>query len=266
MATIRANGLDVGYDVDGPEAGPPLVLLHGATSLGSEDWAAQRPALARSFRVYLPDARSHGRTRWDVADGWSSGLLVDDLLAFADELSLERFDLAGFSMGAMTALEFAVRHPSRLRTVALAAISTPREPRASVARGLMDPARADADPAWRATLARRHDGGQGVDAWRRLLPTIAADVVSQPLLTPLELRSATVPALVLVGDRDPFVPVDQAWNLMRHLPDGRLFVAPDCGHEVTARRPGLVNDALAGFYRATAATRTVPSTGTSPGT
>ena len=265
MATIRANGLDVGYDVDGADDAPPVVLLHGATSLGAEDWAAQRPALARSFRVYLPDARGHGRSHWDVANGWSSELLVEDLLAYVDALGLEQFDLAGFSMGAMTALMFAVRHGHRLRTVALAAISTPREPRASVARRLMDPARVDADPTWRAALARRHDEGQGVDAWRRLLPAIAADVASQPLLTPRDLRSVTVPALVLVGDRDPFVPVDHAWGLMRQLPDGRLFVAPDCGHEVTARRPGLVNDALAGFYRATASSRTPPSGGSSTG-
>ena len=39
MPTIRANGLEIGYDVHG--AGPPLVLLHGATSLGREDYAAQ---------------------------------------------------------------------------------------------------------------------------------------------------------------------------------------------------------------------------------
>ncbi|HET9681822.1 MAG TPA: hypothetical protein VFP19_07270, partial [Candidatus Limnocylindrales bacterium] len=35
--------------------------------------------------------------------------------------------------------------------------------------------------------------------------------------------------------------------------DGRLFVAPDCGHEVTVKRAGLFNEAAAGFYRASAA-------------
>ena len=119
----------------------------------------------------------------------------------------------------------------------------------------MDPARADADPTWKATLARRHDAGQGVDAWRRLLPAIAEDVASQVLLTPRDLRRIELPTLVCVGDRDPFVPVDHAWGLMRQLPDARLLVAPDCGHEVTARKPALVNEALAGFYRATAARR-----------
>jgi pimeloyl-ACP methyl ester carboxylesterase len=74
MPTIRANGLDIGYDVLG--AGPPLVLLHGSTSTGRADFAAQLPmfekafspvsarrprprphALGRSRRLHLRDAR-----------------------------------------------------------------------------------------------------------------------------------------------------------------------------------------------------------------
>jgi pimeloyl-ACP methyl ester carboxylesterase len=254
VPTVRANGLDVGYDLDEPAdadaSTPTLILLHGATSIGADDWAAQRPLLARTFRVYLPDARGHGRTRWDVADGWTHGQLVDDLEGFVDALGIDRFHLAGFSMGAMTALTYAARHPERLRTLLVASITTQREPRASVARRLMDPARADADPAWRAVLARRHDAGQGVDAWRRLLPAIAADVIVHPLLTLGEMRNVEVPTLLCVGDRDPFAPVDHVWGMKRQLPDAQLFVAPNCGHEVMARRPALFNEAMMAFYRA----------------
>jgi len=57
--------------------------------------------------------------------------------------------------------------------------------------------------------------------------------------------------MVVCGDRDPFVPTEHAAGLARQLPAGRLFIAPDCGHEVMARRPGLFNEAMAGFYRST---------------
>ena len=253
MPTIRANGLDIAYDVHG--AGPPLVLLHGATSSGREDFAAQIPLFSKAFRLYLPDARGHGGTRWDAADGFRYDWLVDDLAAFVDALGLETFHVVGFSMGAMTALQYAVRSADRIRTMTIVGITTQREPRASVARRLMDPARADRDdPAWAALLGRRHDSGQGEGAWRRLLPAIAADVAIQPLLSPRDLRRITPPVLVACGDRDPFVPVDHAWGISRQLPDGRLFVAPDCAHEVMTRRPGLFNEALAGFFRSTETT------------
>ena len=60
-----------------------------------------------------------------------------------------------------------------------------------------------------------------------------------------------MPALVAVGDRDPFVPVDQAWALSRQIGDGRLLVLPDAGHELMVRRPGLFNEAAGLFYRTT---------------
>ena len=100
----------------------------------------------------------------------------------------------------------------------------------------------------RGTIRSREDG-----AWQRLMPSIARDVATQPLLSPRELRGVTVPALVAIGDRDPFVPVDHGWGLARQLPDARLLVVPDCGHEVMTRQPALFNAALAGFYRSTAA-------------
>jgi pimeloyl-ACP methyl ester carboxylesterase len=250
VPAIRANGLDIGYDISG--AGPPLVLLHGATSLGREDFAAQLPSMSKAFLVHLPDARGHGRTRWDAANGFRADWLVDDLAGFVDALGLESFHLLGFSMGAMTALHFGARWPERLRTLVAVGITTLREPRASVGRAQMDPQRILArDPAFAATLARRHDAGQGEGAWQRLLPAIAADIASQPLLSPAELHAVDCPAMVVCGDRDPFVPPEHAAGLARQLPDGRLFVVPDCGHEVMARRPGLFNEATSAFYRST---------------
>ena len=111
MPTLRANGLDVAYAVHG--AGPPLVMLHGATSIGADDFAAQIPLFSKGFQLILPDARGHGLTRWDAAEGFEHGWLVDDLVAFVDSLELDTFHLLGFSMGAMTALQFASRWPER---------------------------------------------------------------------------------------------------------------------------------------------------------
>ncbi|HET7030325.1 MAG TPA: alpha/beta hydrolase [Candidatus Limnocylindrales bacterium] len=227
-------------------------MLHGASSVGSRDFAAQIPLFSRRFQLLVPDARGHGRTRWDAANGFRYDWLVEDLAAFVDGLGLASFHLLGFSMGAMTALMFAIRHPERLRTLAIVGITTQREPRLSVLRRLTNLERIDReDPAWARELAARHDPGQGEGAWRRLLAGIADDVAVQPLLAPGDLRRIDAPALVTVGDRDPFVPVDHAWGISRQLGDGRLFVVPGCGHEVTARRPGLFNEALGAFFRST---------------
>jgi pimeloyl-ACP methyl ester carboxylesterase len=243
---IRANGLDIHYTVEGD--GPPLVLLHAATSSALEDWAAQRPALRQHFRLYLPDARGHARTRWDPADGWSYAMLVDDLAAFADVLGLERFHVAGLSMGAATALGFAITDPGRLRSAILVSAAVEREPRSSVARRLLDPDTAERDdPAWVATLARRHDPTQGPGAWKRLLGAIRDEIVALEPFPPERLRMARMPILLAYGDRDPWVPLEQAVWMRRQLPDARLLVVPGTGHVVVAEQPKLFNPAALAF-------------------
>ena len=96
MPSLLANGIEIVYDTIG--AGPPLVVLHGASSSGREDFAAQIPSMSKAFLLYLPDARGHGRTRWDVADGFSQDQLVEDLTGFVDDLGLRTFHLLGFSL------------------------------------------------------------------------------------------------------------------------------------------------------------------------
>ena len=252
MPTLQANGLDVAYSVEG--AGPPVVMLHGASSSAREDWSAQLPSFRKAFRVYLPDARGHGGTRWDTSRGFSTELLVADLAAFVDALGLTTFHLVGFSLGAMTALTYATRHAERLRTLLIAGIDAEREPRTSVARHLMDPDRIARDEsAWAAQLDRRHGPVQGPGAWRDLMRAIANDVATQPLLTPAELREIRVPTLLAYGDREVFAPLPHVVALYRQLPDARLLVAPDCDHQVMVSRPALFNDAAAAFYRETEA-------------
>ena len=75
MPRVHANGIDIHYTVEG--AGPPMIMLHGATSAAAEDYAAQRPAFRQAFRLHLVDARGHAGTRWDVRDGFSRDMLVD---------------------------------------------------------------------------------------------------------------------------------------------------------------------------------------------
>jgi pimeloyl-ACP methyl ester carboxylesterase len=249
MPTILANGLTIAYDVVG--AGPPLLVLHGATTSGGQDLASQLDRLATAFLVYLPDARGHGGSSWDPELGIRTADLVSDARAFADELGLDTFHLLGFSMGAMTALHVAATWPERVRTLVVAGISPDREPRASVVRRTLDPDRIEReDPGWARMLRARHDA-QEPGRWRRLLPAVIADVAAQPLLTPAQLRRIDPPGLVATGDRDPFVPVDQAAALARALPDGRLLVVPDAGHEVIAERPAVFGAAIADFYRDT---------------
>ncbi len=207
--------------------------------------------MAAAFQVFLPDARGHGRTRWDVADGFRADWLVDDLTAFVDALGLATFHLVGYSMGGMTALGFAARHPARLRTLVVAGITTAREPRASVVRRLMDPARIERDePDWAADLARL-DQTQGRVRGATWSSAVAADVASQPLLTPVELHGISAPTLVMCGDRDPHRAGRPGRRSRTHGPR-RAAVRRARRRARPHQRPtGPVREAMLDFYRST---------------
>ncbi len=247
-ASVRANGLEVSYSTEGH--GPPLLLLHGATSMGTHDWGAQRPLLRAEFRLYMPDARGHHRTLFDVDGGWSRDVLVDDALAFADALGLERFHVMGLSMGAGTAVRLASRYPQRVSSmIAISPVLDP-EPAAHIASRRLDPEAIVRDePVWVEELVQRHDTHQGPGHWQRLARAIRDDTQDLTAPSPQELRRIRLPVLLAYGDRDPWVPLAQAVRIKRQLPDASLLVVPECGHVVEVERPSVFNPAMMQFLR-----------------
>jgi 3-oxoadipate enol-lactonase len=108
---INANGISINYQIDGPERAPWLVLSNSLmTSLAM--WDDQVDALETSYRVLRYDQRGHGGTQ--ATDGkYSFDILVADVIALLDALAVKRAHFAGISMGGMTALFLAQRHPDR---------------------------------------------------------------------------------------------------------------------------------------------------------
>ena len=137
---------------------------------------AQRRCLPTRLPA-LPGRRARPR-RHDVGrrDGWSAETCSSRTWRRSSTRSGSRpSTCVGFSMGAMTALTFATRHPERLRTAIISGIDVQREPRTSVARRAHGPGAHRARGAGLGgALERRHGPVQGAGAWRRLLPAIAA--------------------------------------------------------------------------------------------
>ena len=109
-----------GDDSDPARPGTPIVLLHGLTATRRYVVMGSRTLERSGLRVIGYDARGHGRSSaasnpaaYDYED------LARDLGAVLDALGLERAILAGASMGAHTALRFALRNPARVAALGL---------------------------------------------------------------------------------------------------------------------------------------------------
>ncbi len=109
---IKANGISINYQVDGPDGAPWLVLSNSlATNLTM--WDDQARELGRAFRVLRYDQRGHGLTE-APAGRYPFDLLIADALALMDALAIRKAHFAGLSMGGATALGLAQKHADRL--------------------------------------------------------------------------------------------------------------------------------------------------------
>ena len=108
------NGLKMYYEIRGQ--GEPLVLLHGAFMAITDEWSDLANELAKTRKVIAVEMQGHGRTA-DIKRDISYENLADDVTTILDYLKIERADLVGYSLGAGTAMECAIRHPEKVRKV-----------------------------------------------------------------------------------------------------------------------------------------------------
>jgi pimeloyl-ACP methyl ester carboxylesterase len=101
-------------------SGPPLVILHGLYG-SSDNWVSIAKSISDRFTVYLPDQRNHGYSPHSPVHDYNS--MTEDLLELVKDLKLEKFFLAGHSMGGKTAVNFALIQPERLYGLLVADIS-----------------------------------------------------------------------------------------------------------------------------------------------
>ena len=112
---VKANGISINYQVDGPDGAPWLVLSNSlATNLTM--WDDQARGLGRALRVLRYDQRGHGLTE-APAGRYPFDLLIADALALMDALAIRKAHFGGLSMGGATALGLAQKHADRLDRV-----------------------------------------------------------------------------------------------------------------------------------------------------
>lgn len=245
----------------GPEDAPVLVLIHGWNLDGAMTFHRIIPALARRFRVVVPDLRNHGRSDWvrgpvEIAD------LADDVAGILDVLGVSRATVLGYSMGGMVVQELARRHPRHVGAMILAAtasypISEMRIPTRIafwLARGGL---RVSLQEIAIGTGEVLHRTGAVQDNHRRwmhqalvkrdadLYYEIGAAVWrfdSRDWIGRLESR-----AMIIIPTADQIVPPDAQYEMAALLPSAELVEFEGGLHESVMNQPGGYVDVITRF-------------------
>lgn len=237
-------------------SGPAVVLPHCWTGSRAVWAPVARRLVHAGHRVVLYDQRGHGASERG-SERLTVDLLGDDLRAVLEQLDVRDAVLAGHSMGGMTVMSCAVRHPEvvaeRASGVVLAATGAfglARQGREQLWRLALAGAALDrliSRPRLGTALVRstfgRAAAREHVEATRRLFCAIAGEVRRDCMvaMAAMDLRHGLArveaPAAVLVGTRDTLTPRPFARAIVEHLPSARLEILPGAGHMLPFERP-----------------------------
>jgi 3-oxoadipate enol-lactonase len=220
----------------GPRDAPPVILLHAVACTGLLTWYPSLHRLAERHRVVAFDQRWHGRgirsPRFSLDD------CAGDVLALADELGLDRFVLAGYSMGGLVAQLTARAAPERVRGLVLCSTGAgfQRGVRQRVALAVFG--RAMRQLRHRARLGVVAESGPVAEPPRRLADqrwalaqfrststwavASAIDEIGRFDSTGW-LHRLRMPASVVVTARDRFIAPDHQRWLARRLPNASSY-------------------------------------------
>jgi 3-oxoadipate enol-lactonase len=244
---MRVDGMHV--EVEGPEGGPPLVLLHGGIGTGRYHWSKQVKGLVGAgYRLHLPDLPGHGRTPVGEAP-YTRDLLVDAVRGYVRGLldaGAPSPIIAGFSMGGHTAMALAQHDHDLIGGLVLIGVSVRDHPGLHRWREKFDPDVLEAAyPLWARQLSRLHEPLGGPDAWRDVCRRDAGGLQVDVDLD--AMAGLEVPTLLARGDRDETVDPAHVAELRATWPHAEELVVPAGGHDVQLTRSRVVQPLLLDF-------------------
>lgn len=267
---IADDGARLAVTVAGPPPGeglPPVVLAHCWTGSRAVWGPVARRLVAAGHRVVLYDQRGHGASSVG-ADPISIDRLGDDLATVVEQFDLRDAVLAGHSMGGMSVMACACRHPllAKERVRGLVLVATAAHGLAGGGRG-----RFWRIVLWRETVNRlmvhprlgrvfvrrtfgRSPAKTHIEATRALFvatpPGVRRDCAEAMSEMDLRhpLREVQTPATVVLGRKDRLIVNRLTRAIVDHAPGARLVELPRAGHMLPLERPDEVTAAIAGSW------------------
>lgn len=216
-----------------PQA-PTLILLHG-NGENHTYFVKQIPAFSPHFRLILMDTRGQGQSTGGDGE-LNFSVFAADLLALMDHLQIAKAHLLGFSDGGNLALTFALAHPERVQSLILNG--------------------ANLEPGG-VKLSTQLPIVLGYGCCRLLSPfshkarqngALLGLMVNHPHIPSQALAALTMPALVIVGERD-MIRDRHSQLIARSLPNAQFVRIPGGDHFCAAKCPEVFNHAVLSFLQ-----------------
>jgi 3-oxoadipate enol-lactonase len=218
------------YTTHGDSSRPPLLLLH-AGGMTRGEWDPFIPTWSQQFRLIIPSALAHGAS--PNVPTISISTMADATLELLDHLNVLSAHLIGSSTGGAVALWLALTTPERVNKLVIFRTSYRSSP--AVHEGVLRMAEPETWRQWRLDkwMSEQHEPQGGPDAWVNVTRKVAAafDPATTDHAHDLgDLATITQPTLLITGDRDNVVPLEDMVAMYRAIPNAALWVLPHATH------------------------------------
>ncbi|MDQ4077623.1 MAG: alpha/beta fold hydrolase [Chloroflexota bacterium] len=218
------------YITRGDSDNPALLLLH-AGGMTRGEWDPFLDSWSKHFYLIVPSALGHGASP-SVLE-LSISAMADAVLELLDHLGVEKAHMLGSSMGGAIALWIVLTEPERVDKLIIFRTSYRSSP--AVHEGVQQMAEPEAWQQWRLDrwMSEQHEPQGGPDAWMEVTKKVADafDPATTEHMHDLgDLATIASPTLIISGDRDPVVPLEDAIAMYRTIPDAALWVVPNATH------------------------------------
>lgn len=260
MSKIQVNGIDIYYELHGPEQAPLLVLNNGILMNAAGSWAFQTKSLSKHYRLLQYDCRGQGQSEHPDAP-YTMELHADDLAALLTALGYEKAHLAGISYGGEVIQAFALKYPERTLSLVLAdTVSEVGAELRIIVESWLDSARtADSNAFFNATVPWNFspafvtaNPGLLADAKKRyaLLDYPAVVRLCECFLDvnfTARLGEIQCPVCILAGGADLLKGPAYAAILKANFPQAEMHLLPGAGHASCWERAQEFNTVVLGF-------------------
>jgi len=214
------NGLNMYYEIHG--SGMPLVLIHGGGSTIQTTFGRVLHLFAKTHKVIAVELQAHGHTA-DIDRPLSFQQDADDVAELLKHLHISKADVFGFSNGASTTLELAIRHPEIVNKIVVASTMYKKEGSYPWFWDMMKHATFEEmpKPLKDAYLKINPDSNALYTMFKRDV----ARMQSFQDINSSDLKAIQAPAFIITGNNDVVSP-EHAVEMYRLLPHARLAILP----------------------------------------
>ena len=260
MPRIKVNGIELYYELHGPDGAPVLVLNNGIIMNAASSWVFQTKVFSASYRVLQYDCRGQGQSD-HPAEAYSMAQHADDLSVLLEVLEIEQAHIAGISYGGEVAQAFALGYPEKTLSLILAdTVSEVGPELRMVIDGWVDALRTgDALAFFNATVPWNfspnfiaNNTALLEDAKKRYVqldfPAVIrlCEAFFEVDFTD-RLTEISAPVCIIVGEVDLIKGIPYAQKLRKHLPQAEYHILDGAGHASCWERPAEFNTIVLGF-------------------